>query len=86
MIKHELRMGVIEKPSYKITWHLQLDNGRVRIMGNDGTGERNVLTIYATGRVYRHQNSGVEGLDVDVKGRIKEYATPQEAHSKGKGY
>ena len=82
MIKHKLQTTPVKPPSPEIVWHLELDQGKVRVIGDDGTREQKVITIYETGCSYRHYNATLDGLKVDSKGKIKEYNTPREAHSR----
>lgn len=75
--------GLAPKHEDIIRWSICLEDGTLRLIGrNAHTLEaRKVISIYRTGKAYRHHNVGLSGLDVDSEGRIKEYRTPQEAHA-----
>lgn len=81
MVTHKLRNPLKDNDA-EIEWSQSIDMGILRICGiNKGGVEQKVISIYASGRAYRHQNVGLEGLELDSKGRIKEYSTSKEAHN-----
>lgn len=83
MVKHRLKAP--PENVTEIGWHLIMDDGKLRLVGDDGRGTQTVITIYSTGIAYRHRCINLAGLNVDSIGRIKEYSTPHEAHTHGGG-
>ncbi len=84
MVKHVIKLsGIQEEIPTIIAWSLVVEGNALRLVGDDGFGERKVITIYPSGVSYRHHNATLIGLDVDAKGRVKEYSTPLAAHKGG---
>ena len=82
MIKHVIKLpGEKEDTSPIIKWSLVIDGNALCLMGDDGDGERCVITIYASGQLHRHCHAALIGLDVDAKGRIPDYLTPREVRA-----
>lgn len=82
--KHKLLDKPADKPA-ELTWHLCLDQGTLRIIGDDGENSQTVISVYPSGKSYRHHSVKLRGLDVNSKGQVKEFATPHAAHTQGGG-
>lgn len=83
MVEHKLDKNKLTKEPV-ITWRLQLDEGKLRLVGKQREFEQTVITIYRTGRLYCHYSIGLTGLDVNSFGQIMQYTTPAEAHNHSK--